>query len=57
MHVEQDHLESEVIEGLQREVLHEDAVRYALAEFKMELTERLDSARSHLTGVREERGA
>jgi hypothetical protein len=55
LHVRQDYLEREVIEGLQREVLHEDAVRYALAKFKMELMERLDSARSHLTVLQEER--
>ncbi len=55
LHVRQDHLEREVIEGLQREVLHEDVVRYALAKFKMELVERLDNARSHLTVLREER--
>jgi hypothetical protein len=53
--VRQDHLESRVIEGLQREVLHEDAVRYALAKFKMEMKERLDSTRSHMTVLREER--
>jgi chromosome segregation ATPase len=54
---DRDHLlgEREVIEGLQREVLQEDAVRYALAKFKMELKERLDSARSHLAVLREER--
>jgi site-specific DNA recombinase len=55
LHVRQDHLEREVIEGLQREVLHEDAVRYALAKFKADLVERLDNARSHLTILREER--
>ena len=55
LHVRQDRLEREVIEGLQREVLREDAVRYALAKFKMELMERLDSARSHLTVLRQER--
>jgi site-specific DNA recombinase len=55
LHVRQDHLEREVIDGLQREVLQEDVARYALAKFKMELIERLDSARSHLTVLREER--
>ena len=55
LHVRQDHLEREVIEGLLREVLHEDVVRYALAKFKIELVERLDSAPSHLTVLREER--
>ncbi len=55
LHVRQDHLEREVLEGLQRKVLQEVAVRYALAKFKMELVERLDSARSHLAVLREER--
>jgi site-specific DNA recombinase len=55
LRVRQDHLEREVVEGLQREVFQEDAVRYALAKFKMDLMERLDSARSHLAVLREER--
>jgi hypothetical protein len=40
---------------LQREVLQEDAVRYALAKFRTELTQRLESARAHLGVLREER--
>jgi site-specific DNA recombinase len=55
LHVRQDHLEKEVIEGLQREVLQEDAVRYALAKFKAELSERLNNTRSHLAVLRDER--
>jgi len=36
-------------------VLHEDAVRYTIAKFKAELTQRVDSTRSHLSVLREER--
>jgi chromosome segregation ATPase len=36
-------------------VLHEDAVRYTIAKFKAELTQRVDSTRSHLNVLREER--
>jgi hypothetical protein len=55
LHVRQDHLEREVLERLQREVLQEDAVRYAIAKFKAELTQRVDSTRSHLSVLRKER--
>ena len=49
------HLEREVIEGLRREVLQEDAIRYAFARFKAELSERLNNTRSHLMMLRGER--
>jgi DNA invertase Pin-like site-specific DNA recombinase len=55
LHIRQDRLESEVIEGLQREVLREDVARYALSEFRRQLEERLESTRSQLTVLREER--
>ena len=40
---------------MQREVLCEDAVRYAIAKFKAELVDRLENARSHLAVLREEK--
>jgi len=55
LHIRQDNLEREVLEGLQREVLSEDVVRYALAQFKQQPLERLEGARSQLTVLRTER--
>ena len=55
LHIRQDHLEREVLGGLQREVLCEDAVRYAIAKFRAELVDRLENARSHLAVLREEK--
>jgi len=55
LHIRQDSLEREVLEGLQREVLSEDVVRYALAQFKQQLQERLASTKSQLTVLRMER--
>src|SRR5258707_15614626 len=41
--------------GLQREVLYEDVVRYALTQFKQQLQERLEGTRSQLAVLRTER--
>ena len=55
LHIRQDSLEREVLEGLQREVLSEDVAQYALAQFKQQLQERLEGARSQLAVLRTER--
>jgi hypothetical protein len=47
LHIRQDSLE--------REVLSEDVVRYAFAQFKQQLQERLEGTRSQLTVLRTER--
>jgi hypothetical protein len=55
LHIRQDNLEREVLEGLQREMLSEDVVRYALTQFKQQLHERLEGTTSHLAVLRTER--
>ena len=55
LHVRQDTLEKEVISGLQSRVLREDAVAYALAEFKRQYKAKVEGVRSRLGTMQRER--
>ena len=55
LHLRQDTLEREVIGGLQSRVLREDVAAYALAEFKRQLKQKLEEARSQLGTLGQER--
>jgi site-specific DNA recombinase len=53
--VRRDALEQELISGLQREVLQEDVVAFAIEEFNRQLHARLESTRSQLGALRSRR--
>ena len=55
LHLRQDSLEHEIVSGLQNRVLREDVATYALSEFKRQLKEKLEGARSQLGTLRQER--
>jgi site-specific DNA recombinase len=55
LHLRQDTLEGEILAGLQSRVLREDVAAYALAEFKRQLNQKLEGARSQLGTLRQER--
>jgi phage shock protein A len=55
LHLRQDMLEREILGGLQSRVLREDVAAYALAEFKRQLKQKLEGARSQLGALAQER--
>src|SRR5215470_11051234 len=55
LHIRQDSLEREVIGGLQQQVLREDVASYALAEFKRQCKAKVESVRSRLGTLQQER--
>ena len=52
LHLRQDTIEREIIGGLQSRVLREDVAAYALSEFKRQLKQKLEGARSQLGALR-----
>jgi hypothetical protein len=55
LHIRQDHLEKEVLSGLQNQVLREGKIAFALAEFKRQYKEQVEGVRSPIGTLQRER--